>query len=73
MLAVSCRRGGKLNYSGDLEDFIYKFNSRCLAARNLDELTKTVVFIEGLLGADLVKEVQHVQWPIVDISFRVVS
>ena len=44
---------------GDLEDFIYEFNSRCLAARNLDELTKTVLFIEGLLDAEVVKEVQR--------------
>ena len=63
----------------DFNDFIYEFNSRCLAARDLDELTKTVLFIEGLL--DVVKGVErchlktrkHVQQPVIDIAFRVVS
>ena len=44
---------------GDLKDFIYQFNSRCLAATNLDELTKTVLFIEGHLDAEVLKEVQR--------------
>ena len=39
----------------DLKDFIYEFNSTCLAARDLDELTKTVLFIDGLLDMEVVK------------------
>ena len=43
----------------DLKDFIYEFNSRCFAARDLDELTKTVLFIEGLLDVEVVKGVER--------------
>ena len=43
----------RMRQGSDLRDFIYEFNSRCLAARDLDELTKTVLFIEGLLDVEV--------------------
>ena len=43
----------------DLNDFIFEFNSRCLAARDLDELMKTLLFIEGLLDGEVVKGVER--------------
>ena len=44
---------------GDLNNFIYGFNSRCLAARDLDELTKSVLFIEELLDMEVVKGLER--------------
>ena len=43
----------------DLEDEIHTFNTRCLAMRNADDLTKTVLFTEGLVDGKVVREVQH--------------
>ena len=43
----------------DLKDFMYEFNSRCLAVRDLDDFTKTMLFIEGLLDVEVVKGVKR--------------
>ena len=45
--------------SGGLEDYIHTFSSRCLAARSMDDLTKTVLFTEGLVGGEVAREVQR--------------
>ena len=43
--------------TGDLEEYINMFSSRCLAATDMDDLTKTVLFTEGLLDAEVEREV----------------
>ena len=44
---------------GGLEDYIHTFSSRCLAARSMDDLTKTVLLTEGLVDGEVAREVQR--------------
>ena len=45
--------------TGGLEDYIHTFSSRCLAARSMDDLTKTILFTEGLVDGEVAREVQR--------------